>query len=399
MIIHFAAPGLFATEAATEAVSVTVRALLFYEGKHTDSMGKSKTFSAATVQAIAAATNLYLKSGRRAKFFADHEYSQRNVLGAIEGEVTAQEITEVPHKGMEGLIGKIGIYANVVIAGEENVIAYNDGRIKEISVGIDTDGKTFGVKNAIYELSAVGIPALAGAALFAKTLSESMSEMTAAQAQDRLMSALDEVWWAFRRTIADIGESGDPSGSAMMLKAAQDFSDVLLAQFALNNPPPEELPPEQPLIAPPSVPLFNQAMPLTEEQIAELQAKADRADALEKENTSLKRSQEVASRFGKLKETAVKLRQEGKLTPAKFKAMGFEDESSVSKFAAGDDRELDKLEIQLDTIAECATPVKFGSYLGGEGLPGQEGAKEDKELDSEVESFFAARPIASMKTW
>jgi hypothetical protein len=371
--MRYSAPGLFKSD-SSDAVSVLqVRALLFYEGTHTDSLGKRSTYSADKIRKIADATNEFLSSGRRARFFADHEYSQKNVLGSIVGQVEAREIDTVPHEGMTGLIGKVGIYASIEISGEENVVAYKDGRIKEISVGIDLDGKSFGIKNAIYELSAVGIPALAGAALFAKTLSDSLSEMNAEEAQYRLMEALDRVWWAFRRTISDIGEAGGDTASAEMLQAARDFSDVLLAQFALGNPPPEDLPPEQPLIAPPTVPLFETTMEYTAEQIKELQEKASKFEAAERELATMRRSQAVSDRFSRLKDKATALRSAGKLTPATFKQMGFEDSAaSVAKFSAGDDRDLDKLEIQLDTIEQYATPIKMGSHLSGEPLPGEE---------------------------
>jgi hypothetical protein len=394
----FNSAGLFQV-AAESKTAITVQALLFYEGKHTDSIGKTRTYSAKKIEEVAAATNEYLAAGRRIKFFADHEYSQHNVLGSIVGEVSARTIDEAPHKGMGDIVGKLGIYATVEIAGAENVAAYSEKRLKEISVGIDFSGDSFGYPGAIYELSAVGIPALAGAALFAKTLAGTMAEAESAQAQMRVMMALDDAWYAFRSTIADIGESGEADGSAQMLQAAQDFSELLLAQFALDLPPPEELPPEAPLVAAPAqtiptVPLFSKTMELTPEQIQELQAKAELADALQVELATVKRAAEVSAKFSALKERAIELRNSGKLTPAKFKQFGFEDSNeSIAKFSAGDDLELTKLEIQLDTIEEYAQPVKMGSHLSDEPIAGEESAN----LDDEIKALLSGHKFK--KTW
>jgi hypothetical protein len=361
--MRFTSPGLFQS-IGDQAAVVTIRALLFYEGTHTDSIGKKLKVSADRIYKMAEATNAYLASGRRAKFFADHEYSQKNVLGSIVGDVEAQIIAETPHPGMDDLIGKVGLYAQVQIAGEENVTAYNDGRIKEISVGIDIKGDSFGFPDAIYELSAVGIPALAGAALFGLTIGETVAEIEVSQ-------NLWKEWDLFTGTLQNIGnatpeELGDRTAQDLKAQAVEDFAARLRVRFpAVNSPPPNP----DPLT---TIPLFNKAPimdELTPEQIKELQAKAALVDSLQIQLDSANRSTEVAAKFNKLKDQAINLKAEGKLTPAKFKEMGFDEaETSIAKFAAGDDRALDKLEIQLETIAEIATPVKFGSYLSEEPL-------------------------------
>jgi hypothetical protein len=385
-------PGLFqASGADGETDSLTVRALLFYEGDHVDSIGRPMQFAADRVRAIAAATQTYLSQGKVARFFKNHEYSQDNKIGSIVGNITVEPIAETPHPGMSDLIGKLGIYGDVLIAGAANVQAYKDGLIKEISSGIDLPGK-WGVKNAIFELSAVGMSALAGAALFGMSLQETMSELAREKAQGNLMGALDDAWWAFRRTIDSIGEEGGGESGQLMLRAAEDFSALLLAQFAIGNPPPEELPIDNPLLPIgqlPTIPLFNAPeATMTEQEILDLQAKNA---ALETQLASLTRSSQVSARFSALKDKAIALKSAGKLTPAKFKEMGFDEaETTIAKFAAGDDRELDKLEIRLDTIEEVATPVQFGSYLGAEPLPG----RADTEPDTSVEmANFKAMPI------
>jgi hypothetical protein len=385
--MRFTSPGLFQS-IGDQAAVVTIRALLFYEGTHTDSIGKKLKVSADRIYKMAEATNAYLASGRRAKFFADHEYSQKNVLGSIVGDVEAQIIAETPHPGMDDLIGKVGLYAQVQIAGEENVAAYNDGRIKEISVGIDVKGDSFGFPDAIYELSAVGIPALAGAALFGLTIGDTVAEIEVSQ-------NLWKEWDLFTGTLQNIGnatpeELGDRTAQELKAQAVEDFAARLRVRFPAVNSPPST---PDPLT---TIPLFNKAPimdELTPEQIKELQAKAALADSLQIQLDSANRSGEVAARFGKLKDQAIALRTEGKLTPAKFKAMGFDEaETSISKFAAGDDRELDKLEIQLETIAEIATPVKFGSYLANEPLA--TGGHEPSEINIDAEmAQFKTAPI------
>jgi hypothetical protein len=323
-------PGLFSAVAdapQVEGQTLTVRALLFYEGAHTDSIGRKLNFSADLVHTIADATNAYLNSGRRALFFADHEYNQSGKIGSISGNVSVETIAETPQAGMSELVGKLGIYADVSIVGEANITAYNNGLLKEISAGIDLPGQ-FGFKNAIYELSAVGIPALAGAALFGMSLQETMSELAREKAQGNLMGALDDAWWAFRRTIDNIGEEGGGESGQLMLRAAEDFSALLLAQFAVGNPPPEELPIDNPLLpigqGYPTIPLFNapEANQMTEAEILDLQAKAAKVDALETQLASLTRSSQVSARFSALKDKAISLRSAGSSPPPNLRKWG-----------------------------------------------------------------------------
>lgn len=368
--MRFTSPGsaLFAA-ASTEEVgnSLVVRALLFYEGEHIDSIGRPIKFAASRIKAIAKATQEYLAGGQVARFFKNHTYSQDSKLGRIAGNIAVEAISEPPHAGMDNLIGKLGIYADIEIQGEENVTAYSDGLIKEISAGIDFPGQ-FGIKNAIYELSAVGIPALAGAALFGLTIAQSAAEVE--NSRD-----MWQEWELFTGTIHTIDNSSEDDRRGRTIdqlkaQAVEDFATRLRVRFpAINSPPPAP----EPLT---TVPLFSANIMLTEQEIKDLQAKAALADSqgetiegLQKRLDSMERSTEVAAKFNKLKDQAIALKTEGKLTPAKFKEMGFDEaETSIAKFAAGDDRALDKLEIQLETIAEIATPVKFGSYLADQPL-------------------------------
>ena len=397
--MRYSSATLFGSAIASDN-KISVRALLFYEGSHVDSIGKALKISAAQIESIATATNQLLAT-RRAKFFKDHEYSQDGTIGWIDGEVTAEAILTPPHPGMTDLVGKMGVFGNITIAGEDNITAYNDGLVKEISVGIDIKGKSFGVPLAIYELSAVGIPALAGAALFGLTIEETIARQSA---QRRLW----QEWEFFTETIHDIAEIGDSDDSdlagrtiddaddaddadlagrtiaELQSQAVEDFADRLRQLFPVAQSPPPTSP--EPLT---TVPLFkSNIMEYTPEQIKELEAKAAKADALQIELDSAQRSATVSARFNKLKDQAIALRSAGKLAPSKFKAMGFDDaDTSIATFTAGDDRALDKLEIQLETIDELAVPVKFGSYLADEPLSGDEG--EPIDTDAEMANFKA----------
>jgi hypothetical protein len=382
--MRFTAPGLFDSQPAS-GNQITVRALLFYEGAHTDSIGKKAKYSAQQIEAMATATN-ELQSTRRAKFFKDHEYSQNGTLGWIDGPVTAEIITQTPHPGMDDLTGKLGIYANITIAGEANVEAYKDGLIKEISVGIDIKGASFGFPMAIYELSAVGIPALAGAALFGMTIGQTI-------AQEQGQQELWRLWEIFQGTIRTIGDADETqlqgrSAASWQAQAVEDFASKLREAYPAVNSPPIDNPDPLPIIPIFSAPEPNQ---MTDQEILDLQAKAAKVDALETQLASLTRSSEVSARFSALKDKAIALRSAGKLTPAKFKEMGFDEaETTIAKFAAGDDRELDKLEIKLETIEEIATPVKFGGYLGNESLP----ESNSQETASNMDRLRNRRPIA-----
>lgn len=366
--MRYSSPGLFKIDSSDATTTLQVRALLFYEGVHTDSLGKRKTYTAKQIGAIATATNEYLAAGHRAKFFEDHQYTQRGTLGAIVGRVEAREIDTVPHEEMTALIGKMGVYGTIEIAGEDNVSAYQDGRIKEISVGIDLAGDYRGIANAIYEVSAVGIPALAGAALFGLTIGQTIQE------QDNRRGLWEE-WEVFGTVLENIDRATDEEVTAagstrtdLKAQAVEDHAARLRVRF----------PPANQSI--PSVPLYEATMDYTPEQIKDLEDRAAKFDAASRELATLRRSSQVSSKFSALKDKAIALKSAGKLTPAQFKAFGFdESEVSIAKFSAGDDAELTRLEIKLDAIEEYATPVKMGLHLAGEPLPGEEkNAAEDE---------------------
>lgn len=168
---HLPSPGLRQFDAAETAIAtpeistITVQGLLIVEGKQTDSEGNTTNYTKKLLKEIVAESNKHRNAGERIPLLEgknkDHEYAQGNVIGDVVGAFTLLEITEelLPHPGMTDLIGKMGIFAPIKIAGEENVVKYFDGRLKKLSVGIA--GKV------IWEVSAVVWGAIEGASLYA----------------------------------------------------------------------------------------------------------------------------------------------------------------------------------------------------------------------------------------
>ena len=360
--------GLYATDVAQGASVLTVRALLFYEGRHTSMDGRARNYSAADIDAIAEATQELLDRGSRIKLFSDHRYTQGGTLGTIDS-VEAADIESSPYDGMDELLGLRGIYADVTIRGTENVAAYEDGRIKEISAGIDAEG-TLGVKNAIIEVSAVGMPSLTGAALFGLTIADTARAI--ATGRD-----LWQVWELFADTLRSIEMASESdlagrSPEALRAQAVEDFADQLRVRFPA---PPEGVQ---------NVPLFGRNfMELTQEQIEALQA--ENAELKEKLEALLAKEQAVNA-YSKLKDKAITLRDAGKLSPAEFKEMGFEDQPAMLALFGRDSKAELTLQIQLDTIEKFRSAVVFGSALSGQPLPGDGPSTED-EIRDRVQSL------------
>ena len=159
-------PGLLAAEfGAAELTQVKTSALLFYEGEHTSMAGASKKWSKRTLEAIASKTAAYLAAGNRIKLYLapqDHAINQAAAVGLV-SNVRLAEITDstIPMPGQTDLLGKLGLYADVEILDGNAIQQYQKGLLKELSIGLGRD-------NVIYEVSGVSIPALAGAALFAR---------------------------------------------------------------------------------------------------------------------------------------------------------------------------------------------------------------------------------------
>lgn len=372
--------GLYAAEVAQGAETLTVAALLFYEGSHASMDGKTRTYSAADVEAIATATQDLLSRGSRIKLFADHRYTQGGTLGTIDS-VEAREIESPPHEGMDEIVGLTGIYGQVTLRGQEAIAAYQDKRLKEISAGIDLDG-TLGIKNSIFEVSAVGVPSLAGAALFGLTIDATARAI--ANGRD-----LWQEWELFTDTIRSIemASEDDLDGKPpeqWRAQAVEDFAARLRQRF----PAPGTV--AVPTV--PNVPLYSRTpMELTAEEIKALQAENE---ALKAQLAEQEAAQAAIAAFSKLKDQAIALRDAGKLSPAEFKEMGFDDQAKMVALFGSDRTAQLTLQVQLDTIQKFRQAVQFGSALSGQPLPeGNFSASEEQALAERVKAFVGARAL------
>jgi hypothetical protein len=414
MPLYFQTPGLLAADTTAPTTgTLTVRALLFYEGTHLSMSGETDSFDRAALESIVEATNGYLAGGRRIKLYAsdsDHsKISQDATIGFVTGSLTVAEITaaDLPLPGLTDLVGKQGIFGMLQLSGQDNIDRYKDGRLKELSIGIDAQGSLFGIKNLIYEISAVSIPSLAGAAIFsatatvtpvqaiaqfraslayALTLTEQIQGNAIQQAEMRLW----RVWDAFAEVLADIRRSDSegtlPAGStaeSLRSAAIEDLITQIRAQLQIPTP---QLP----------IPLFAMSTTNpTPEPEADAPRQYSTADIakLVSDNEALKarldqseRTATVASRFSALKEKAIALRDQGKLKPAQFGELFDSSPEAIQRYSAPGSTDLDKIEFALEQAEKYATPIQFGLPIDTpalDGDPDQAAAEAaDKFLDS-----------------
>ncbi|HEY9648145.1 MAG TPA: hypothetical protein V6C88_17345 [Chroococcidiopsis sp.] len=372
---------------------MTTRALVFYEGTHTPMSGKPLEVDKAKLEAIATASNALLSSGRRIKIYlsdSDHgKISQGAAVGFVAGEFTVEQITadRLPMPGLDALVGQWGIYCPVTIADERAIAQYKNGLLKELSVGITATDE-------IIEISAVSMPALAGAALFSGlpeqgayefglSLSEGLREIQ----QDRAEMQLYDVFSAFMGVLSSVRDASAEelagrSPDDLRRNAIADLSAALTSLLQVPAPP-EPTPAPEPL---PSVPLFSRgdmttenqttettaATPATEQfsaaQFAQMQSTiAAQAEQIEQ----FRRERDAGIKFSQLKAQAEKLRSDRKLTPAQVKALfGEDDQAAIARFAQPGNQELSNIEFYLKQ-AENNPPIQLGSALGAEPLPNQ----------------------------
>lgn len=410
--------------------TLQVRALLFYSGKHTDSEGKTKTYKPEHIEAMAAATNERLASGRRVKGFLDHynpvtgQYEQQNVFGSISSPVEAKIIEspeDLPQPGLfDELEGETGLYGFVTLSGQDFIDAYQDGRIKELSAGIDPKGHFSGgkYKNAIYEISAVGFPALDGAALFSKhpvleqfslTLTDALRGIKSRKMRDQLW----DVYHAFTEVIDDIvsaspEELGDRTVDQLKQQAVTDLTSAInvLLMVTPTNP------------APNPIPLFK-APPMTDatdNQDPVISQYAQRIDALEQGNSErdatihrLQQRETIFSRYTSLHNKARSLVSQRKLSPVFLKQnFGSVTTDDVIQTFAKDVTEqredltiagLDRLEAQLDGFEQFAQPMFGKGVVQDEPLPDNRPgeSKEDKEeLETYAKNFVDKQDLGKV---
>jgi hypothetical protein len=145
-----------------EGLQLSGPALIFVEGKHTDSKKRDHLFDVNRIQRIVENTNNFIRKGGRVPFQRDHKKEQAFNLGDIDGEFYCAPITpdKLPDPRYKHLIGKVGVFVdNLVAKGQEAVTAIKEGRIRTLSAGIDPITESF------VEVSATPIPAIIGPSL------------------------------------------------------------------------------------------------------------------------------------------------------------------------------------------------------------------------------------------
>lgn len=420
--LTFESAGLLAFDAPPAAANkLEVPCLLFYEGQHTSMQGKGVSYSAAQIQAIADATNAWINGGRRVKLYSgqkDHSISQGSTIGFLVGSVTAEPITadKLPLPGLDALIGKMGVFGTVQIAGESNVAQYLDGRLKELSVGLTP-------KNEIVEISAVSIPSLAGAALFAAgeeltfdeaiaqvqetltyalSLSDQMQEDAVRKAEMqlyRLFESFMEVLHDIRNTATENPDQlNGQTPEALRAKAVQDLITALQGQLNVTPPAPDPTPL-------PTIPFFGDSMNLEQmaAQIKTLEdgkAATDQQLAAQNRQIALFAHREIlADRWTTLRQKATQLLEAGKLTPASFKQK-FEGKAApaIAQFSAAQlddaekavnefERDCDRLGYLLEDLEANGVAVKFGMPVEGEDLTAPTQDETDKKVEAVAKDY------------
>lgn len=395
--VHYYSPGLIAQsfDAATEApATLTVTALLFYSGKHTSMEGTAKEYKAGDLEKIVAATNAWMKEGRRVKIYSsevDHSINQRAVVGYLASDLRLEEITsdKLPLPNLDALIGQTGIFAEVTIAGQENVSQYQDGRLKELSVGITPD-------NQIIEVSAVSIPALAGAALFsagvdpveeafaafdeARAYALTLGDQLQEDAIRRAESALWRLFDAFMMTLSDIRETADQSPDQLNGQTPEQLRAQAVSDLLTNLRAQLQIVEQAPAPAPAPVPLFsrgnmtgnqptNQPATPSVEQFAALQTQVS---SQERQLALFSRRETLSDRWSAARQKGEALKASGKMKPADFEdkfgagktvpqistfgANLDEAEKAIATFESG----LTGLEYYLDQIDKFGAETRMG---------------------------------------
>lgn len=377
---YYSAPGLIAADLFDAAGLVSTNALLFYEGSHTPQSGRGKAYKKTDLEKIVQKTNGYLATGRRIKLYAgqvDHAINQQAAIGVLSGDLRLEEINEasLPLPGLSDLVGKWGIFANVMILDSGAVDQYQKGLLKELSIGLGNDG-------VIYEISAVSIPALAGAALFSAT---TLSDALAVQ---QMEGDMEDLLDAFKELIEFLDERID--SDQLKQQAIADLASQLQQTLGLT-PAPSQNP--QPLV---SVPVFSEEPEMSEAtptpDLTQYQAQIDdlkgKLAQSQQQIELFTKQSALSNKFANLRQKAEALRAQGKLTPAEFNDTFNAAIPALEKFSVATEAdaaltafegELSGIEFYLARLEKYAQPVTFG--LPVEGPP----------LESESAEEFAAK--------
>jgi hypothetical protein len=414
MSATFQSGSLFSASVAV-ANGLKVRALCAHEGQFLSQNGTRKNFTPRLLNTIATASNEHLESGEQTPlFFGNHDFDPTNKVGFVVGPYEAKIITEtdLPDPKLTDLIGKYGMFTQIELLDDGAIAKYQNKLIKPISMSVDFEGERF-AKNAIFEISLVGLAAFPGAQLFSrnKTMKPDFKAMAAEAlaigssygltmaeeiAEDEMMPKLYRLFEAFTSVIRDImdldadeidlGGSTDPNGLAqkkqeLIDKAIQDLTVGIasrikaptpIASFSLDSdddPDPDPTDPEEEDMS----------------QIKELRAQLEEMQA----------NQALQEAYSGLHKKAGELVDKGFLTPAlyesEFNAGSFAIGAIAKKFGGEDTSkaisEIEKKAIELNALEKFGSPVRLGSKI-------TEPLEDDKDA-AEVDSFMSNYSIKS----
>lgn len=142
------------------------RALIAYEGEHTDATGRPHTFTAQRLTTIVANSNKFYNSGADIPVLVNHDRKDPlKIIGSVESPFEARTITEedLPNPRAKELIGKVGIFCNdLVVKAQDYITNVEQKLVKSVSMGLDLLSET------IKEVSMVTLPAMKHAVVFRK---------------------------------------------------------------------------------------------------------------------------------------------------------------------------------------------------------------------------------------
>lgn len=243
-------------DAEEDGSMLTKQALVMVEGTHVDSAKRKHQFPAERIKRIVANTNALLASGGRVPWQRDHQKTQAANIGDLDGPLEIRTITrkDLPHKGLNHLIGKIGAFATRLVAkGVDVVQEVLAGNIKTLSPGIDVDA------DIIREISATPVPAIVGLSTFrrgdgetrvlrrrrregeftALTFEDMEVEMQDMEAYREDFDALSTTFWelvsSINKATEDELQGEDPA--ALQMQAIDDYGVRIQTLLGLNVEP------------------------------------------------------------------------------------------------------------------------------------------------------------------
>lgn len=408
MSATFETGSLFSASVAV-ANGLKVRALCAHEGQFTSQSGTRKKFTPKLLNTIAAASNEHLESGEQTPlFFGNHDFDPTNKVGFVVGPYEGKVITEtdLPDPKLTDLIGKYGIFTQIELLDDGAIAKYQSKLIKPISMSVDYDGERF-TKNAIFEISIVGLAAFPGAQLFSKSKSSMKIDFKAMAAQalelresygltmdkelaeGELMPKLYKLFEAFTSVIREIDEEEleDSERQRLIQQAISDLSIGVASRLSVaapaasysmsldddpskgNKDPDDETPEEEDMA-----------------QIEELKAQIE----------ELKQTKELQEAYSTLHNKAGELVDKGYLEPVKyhadFKAASFSTKDVTEKFGRQDlgtaIAAIKEKTTELAALEKYSAPVRMGTRVKEELDP------DDKDVKA-AEEFMASYSIKS----